>query len=106
MTDGDPIREGQILTGPLFSEPMRVETVAANGPAAWTLGLVGTGTERFRRVALTKDQLATLTATSPAPSYTGDGGTIRQCLGAWASASSAPTSTRSGGSRAAGRRKR
>jgi len=31
LTDGDPIREGQILTGPLFSEPMRVETVAGNG---------------------------------------------------------------------------
>jgi hypothetical protein len=26
-----PIREGQILTGPLFNEPMRVETVASNG---------------------------------------------------------------------------
>ncbi len=65
MTGGDPIREGQILTGPLFSEPMRAETVTPNGPAAWTLGLVGTQTERFRRVAVTKDQLATLTITSP-----------------------------------------
>jgi superfamily II DNA or RNA helicase len=84
MTDGDTIREGQILTGPLFSEPMRVETVAANGPAAWTLGLVGTQTERFRRVALTKDQLATLTVTSPAPSYAGAGGSVRLGLQAYA----------------------
>ena len=30
-----PIREGQILTGPLFSEPMQVETVRPNGPDAW-----------------------------------------------------------------------
>jgi hypothetical protein len=40
MSSGDPIREGQILTGPLFSEPMRVETVSPNGPSAWTVGLV------------------------------------------------------------------
>src|SRR3972149_5863440 len=60
-----PIREGQILTGPLFSEPVRVETVAPNGPGAWTLGVVGTQTERFRRVSLTRDQLATPTILSP-----------------------------------------
>ncbi len=77
MTSGDPIREGQILTGPLFSEPMRVETVSPNGPSAWTVGVVGVQTERFRRVALTRDQLATLSITSPAPSYGGDGETLR-----------------------------
>jgi hypothetical protein len=64
MSRGDPIREGQILTGQLFSEPMRVETVTPNGPSAWTVGAVGTQTERYRRVALTKDQPATLTITS------------------------------------------
>jgi superfamily II DNA or RNA helicase len=84
MTGGDPVREGQILAGALFSEPMRVETVTANGPSAWTLGLVGTQTERFRRVALTKDQLATLTITSPAPSYDGDAEAVRLGLQAYA----------------------
>jgi superfamily II DNA or RNA helicase len=84
MTGGDPIREGQILTGPLFSEPMRVETVIPNGPSAWTVGAVGTQTERFRRVALTKDQLATLTITSPAPSHAGDGEAVRLGLQAYA----------------------
>ena len=84
MTDGDTIREGQVLTGPLFSEPMRVETVATNGPAAWTLGLVGTQSERFRRVALTKDQLATLTVLSPSASYSGDGSLVRLGLQAYA----------------------
>ena len=46
-----PLRpsEGQILTGPLFNEPMRVETVAETGPGNWSLGLVGTRSERFRR---------------------------------------------------------
>jgi len=63
---------------------MRVETVAPNGPAAWTLGLVGTQTERFRKVSLTKDQLATLTILSPTCSYTGDGGLVRLGLQAYA----------------------
>jgi hypothetical protein len=33
--------EGQVLTGPQFSEPVRVETVRANGPGNWVLGVVG-----------------------------------------------------------------
>jgi hypothetical protein len=66
MNDGTHLHEGQVLTGPLFSEPMRVETVTPSGPAAWTLGLVGTQAERFRRLALTRDQLATLTLASSA----------------------------------------
>ena len=41
MPDKSPILEGQVLTGPLFSEPMRVETVRANGPDTWVVGLVG-----------------------------------------------------------------
>ena len=32
MSDGPSIAEGQILTGPLFSEPMRVETVTSAWP--------------------------------------------------------------------------
>ncbi len=78
------LQEGQVLTGPLFSEPMRVETVTANGPAGWTLGLVGTQTERFRKVSLTKDQLATLTVLSPVASYRGDGRLLRLGLQAYA----------------------
>ena len=41
MSVNEPLREGQILTGSLFSEPMRVETVRANGPDTWVAGLVG-----------------------------------------------------------------
>jgi hypothetical protein len=40
--------EGQILTGPQFSEPVRVETVRADGPSSWVLGVVGIKTERRR----------------------------------------------------------
>ena len=43
----------QLLTGPLFNEPMRIETVQPNGPASWAVGLVGTQSERFRKVTLT-----------------------------------------------------
>ena len=53
-------REGEILIGSLFSEPMRVETVRSTGPASWVLGLVGVSSERFRSVTLTAAELATL----------------------------------------------
>ena len=43
------IREGQVLSGPLFSEPVRVETVRPNGADSVEAGLVGQRTERFRR---------------------------------------------------------
>lgn len=45
-----PVNPGQILTGPLFNKPMRFESVRANGPASWVVGLVGIHSERFRRV--------------------------------------------------------
>ena len=38
MADGRPLREGQVLTGPLFNEPMRVETVRPSGPDTWIAG--------------------------------------------------------------------
>jgi hypothetical protein len=46
------LRAGQVLSGPLYSESMRVETVQSNGPGSWVVGLVGVDTERFRRVTL------------------------------------------------------
>ena len=39
-------REGEILTGSLFSEPMRVETVRSTGPASWVPGLLALGCPR------------------------------------------------------------
>src|SRR5436309_14642829 len=84
MTGAGDLREGQILTGPLFNEPMRVETVVSSGPSTWTVGLVGTQTQQFRRVALTKDQLATLTILSPSCSYDGDPGRLKLGLQAYA----------------------
>jgi hypothetical protein len=35
--------------------------VQANGPASWVLGLVGTQSERFRKVTLTAEDVGRLT---------------------------------------------
>ena len=78
------IREGQILSGPLFSEPMLVETVRSNGPDTWVAGLVGRQSERFRRVTLTAADLAGLTIADAARSYDGDGRLLRLALQAYA----------------------
>ena len=71
------LREGQILTGPLFSEPMRVETVRENGVGSVEAGLVGQRTERFRKVSLTSTDIASLTIADSTLSYDGDGGLLR-----------------------------
>ena len=83
MGDDVEIREGQVLTGPLFSEPMRVETVRANGPGSVEAGLVGQRTERFRRVTLTSTDIAALTIADSTLSYDGDGQLLRLGLQAY-----------------------
>ncbi len=60
MSEKQLLREGQILTGSLFNEPMRVETVRANGPDTWVAGLVGMQSEQFRKVTLTRHDLESL----------------------------------------------
>ena len=83
MTIDTAIREGQVLTGPLFSEPMRVETVRTNGPGSVETGLVGQRTERFRRVTLTSADIASLTIADPTLSYDSDGRLLRLGLQAY-----------------------
>ena len=80
MTAEAPIREGQVLTGALFSEPMQVETVRPNGPGVWVAGLVGQRSERFRRVTLTSDDLSNLNIVDSVLSYDGDGRLLRTAL--------------------------
>lgn len=77
MTEKPVISEGQILSGPLFNEPMRVETVASDGPDRWILGLVGLRTERFRKVTLAGRDLENLTVLNPTFTYDGDGNLVR-----------------------------
>jgi hypothetical protein len=72
VTSANPIREGQILAGSLFNEPMRVETVRAEGSQAWVVGLVGIRSEQFRRVTLRPSDLDGLTVAEPGLSYDGD----------------------------------
>ncbi len=83
MPPTGPPRIGQTLTGPLFNEPMRVETVAPSGDGAWAVGLVGMQTERFRRVTLTAADLGTLTILESVSSYDGDGNLLRLGLQAY-----------------------
>ena len=84
MTLHLPVVAGQILTGPLFSEPVRVETVLANGPESWVVGVVGTQSERFRKVTLTASDLARLTILHAHQSFDGDGRLLRLGLQAYA----------------------
>ncbi len=74
MADNPPLCRGQTVTRPLFDEPMKVETVEANGRESWTVGLVGSKSEKFRRVILTAADLQALrlqeaTATAAWPSH-------------------------------------
>ncbi len=84
MTRLSPVSPGQILTGAVFNEPMRVETVQANGPASWVVGLVGTQSERFRKVTLTGTDLDRLTVLDAEHSFDGDGRLLRLGLQAYA----------------------
>src|SRR5512136_3067650 len=77
------IKSGQLLSGPLFNEPMRVETVQANGLNTWVVGLVGLQSERFRRVTLTARDLETLRILESIPTYDGDGNLLRLGLQAY-----------------------
>ncbi len=83
MSNGEPVREGQILTGALFSKPMRVETVRPNGTDSWRLGLVGTRSERFRNVTLSSSDLNSLTNLDPKATYDGDPNLLRLGLQAY-----------------------
>jgi superfamily II DNA or RNA helicase len=84
MKETPPLSAGQILIGPLFSEPMRVETVQPNGAASWIVGLVGTNSERFRKVTMTAQDLERLTVLDPKRSFNGDGRLLRLGLQAYA----------------------
>ena len=78
------VQPGQVLSGSLFSEPMRVETIGVDGPDFWELGLVGQTSGQFSRVRLTAEDLRALTIANPGPSYGGDGELLRLGLQAHA----------------------
>jgi hypothetical protein len=72
-----PLVEGQVVSGTLFSEPMRVETIRESGPGRWVVGLCGLSTEKFRKVTLTAADLAQLQVQRPQFTYRGDGQVLR-----------------------------
>ncbi len=82
-TSSSQLREGCVVIGSLFNEPMRVETVRVGGDGTWTVGLVGTQSERFRKVTLTDSDINTLTILDSAFSYDGDGRLMRLGLQAY-----------------------
>lgn len=59
MSGDAPPRAGQTLTGPIFPEPVRVETVRPSGPGAWEAGVIEFRSERFRRVTLASERRRT-----------------------------------------------
>ena len=71
MNEGT-IAEGQILTGVMFNEPMRVVTTRRSGGRAVIAGMVGQNSGQFREVTLTQDDVANLNGIDPNPSYDGD----------------------------------
>ena len=84
MSENPSISEGQILTGPMFSESMRVETVRAGGDGVWSVGLVGIKSERFRKVSLTAADLEQIRILDTKFTYNGDSRLLRLGLQAYA----------------------
>lgn len=83
ITSGKPIQQGCIVAGSLFDEPMRVETVLDSDDGTWTIGLVGTQSERFRKVTLSARDLEGLTILDAGFTYDGDGRLLRLGLQAY-----------------------
>ena len=82
MGDGT-ITEGQILTGVMFNEPMRVVTTRQSGAGAVIAGLAGQNSGQFREVTLTAGDIAQLNAIDPNASYDGDGELLKLALQAY-----------------------
>jgi hypothetical protein len=84
MSNEPSIREGHLLVGSLFSEPMQVETVRQSAPGTWVLGLVGSRTQQFRRVTLGLDELKVLRVVDSVRSFDGDPNLLPLALQAYA----------------------
>jgi hypothetical protein len=84
LADGQqPVTAGEVLSGSLFSEPMRAVTVAPVATDTWELGLVGVKTQLFRSVPLTSAAIRTLKVQNATCSYAGDCELLRLGLQAY-----------------------
>jgi superfamily II DNA or RNA helicase len=79
-----PVTAGEVLSGSLFSEPMRVVTVSSVASDTWELGLVGVQTQVFRSVPLTTTEIRALKVQNSIRSYSGDCELLRLGLQAYA----------------------
>ncbi len=77
-----PFKEGNIITGPQFQEPMRIETMQTV-PGYYVLGLSGMRSERFCRVTLYACDLAKITVLDTTATYASDGQIVRLGLQAY-----------------------
>ena len=84
MSESLSISDGQILIGPMFNEPMRVENVRAGGDGIWAVGLVGIKSDRFRKVSLTTDDLEKISILDTRFTYNSDSRLLRLGLQAYA----------------------
>ena len=75
---------GDTLTGPLFSEPVRVVTATSRPDGSAELGVVGTRTQLFRSVTLSAADLSRLKTVRPQARYDGDPKLLRLALQAYA----------------------
>jgi superfamily II DNA or RNA helicase len=82
-SDNQPIAAGEVISGALFSEPMRVVTVSAVNAETWELGLVGIQTNIFRSVPLSRSEIQSLKVESASCSYGGDCDLLRLGLQAY-----------------------
>lgn len=78
------LRPGQLLSGPLFKEPMRIVTAQRQGAAAWVLGLVGVQSEKFTSATLSNADLESLAVLGSEHTYDGDAQLLRLGLQAYA----------------------
>ena len=84
MSPDVALRDGQVLTGRAFNEPMRVLTVRRVGDGTIEAGLVGQRTQQFRQAMLTADDIAELEIIDTTPAFDGDGRLLRLGLQAHA----------------------
>jgi superfamily II DNA or RNA helicase len=78
-----PLVEGQVVTGSLFNEPVKVETISPAGNGTWVIGFSGLQTEKFRKVTLTLEDIGRLKVYQPSFTYTGDGSVLKIGLQAY-----------------------
>jgi len=83
MTEHAIPRAGQIVIGPWFPEPMRVESVQSIDAETLELGLSGLKSERFCKVTFPRRDLPSLTILDAQPTYDGDGRLLRLGLQAY-----------------------